>query len=269
MVARIALLLMAGLAGCGEPAAGEIARVFGEVHLHLYATGTHPAALFVAEPIAVAEVQGDSVLKQVMLPAREEGPCRLVLPSGCPPPCGPSATFVDAGAVHLRGDRGGAIDLTFHASLFSYQPVQQLVAGNVLFGAGEQVTVSGDGAQAPAFSGKLRNVEPLERLQPGALPWAKGAPWQVSWTPAHAGRVQIVLTVSTRDGTFSTLTCNVPDESGSFTLQGALVAALPAAPRDLSLDMSRDQLGYGDAGGGLGVIFHSGASLTVAGHEDP
>lgn len=264
----LAALLVASWAGCRGAPPPPVTDVYGEVHLHHYATGTHPAALFVAPAIPVAAVQGDSVLQQVTLPARMEGPCTLVLPSACAPPCGPSATFVDAGAVHLRGERGGTLDLTYHASQFSYQPVQALAPGTVLFAGGERVTVTGDGAEAPAFTGAIRVAEPLVLEGPAALPWPAGAPFEVAWTVGRGDRIQLVLLASTRDGLFSTLTCNVPDDAGRFTLPAGLIAALPAPPRDLRLEVSRDDFDYGNAGRGLGVIVHAGSSLSLSGHED-
>jgi hypothetical protein len=264
-VGRVALLLLA--AGCAETPA-PVDAVYGEVHVHLYDTGTHPSVLFVAQPIPLGEVEGDSVLRRVTLPARSEGPCTLVLPSACPPPCGPSGMLADGGAVHLRGDRGGTLDLTWHATLFSYQPTVIIPRGTVLFGAGETISVTGEGAQARPFSGSIVAVEPLVREAPAALPYPSGAPWRVSWQPAHAERIQIYLVASTGDGRFATITCNVPDEDGAFTIPSSLISSLPAPPRDLLLDVSRDQLAYASAGDNLGVILHSGSSLRIGGHEN-
>ncbi len=270
MKLAVALALVGlAVAGCGSATQAPVTLVYGEVHLHQYASGTHPAALFVAQPVPVAEVQGDSVLPLVDLPSQTDGPCTLVLPSGCPPPCSPGANFVDAGAVHLRGAEGGQLDLTYHASLFSYQPVQTLAPGSILFHGGEEVTVSGDGAAAPEFHGTIHGAQPLTIDAPASLPVAKGAPFAIAWEPGQAERIRLSLLASTRDGSFATLTCIVPDAPGGFTLPDGLLAGLPPPPRDLSLEVSRDELGFASASQGRGVILHSGFALTIAGHEDP
>jgi hypothetical protein len=59
------------------------------------------------------------------------------------------------------------------------------------------------------------------------------------------------------------------DTDGAFTLSDGLLAGLPPPPRDLSLEISRDELSFASAGQGRGVILHSGYALTLTGHEDP
>src|SRR3954471_5530496 len=99
-------LLLAVLSGCAPPP--EV--VYGEVHLHQFTGGSHPAAFFVAQPTPRSLVQGDSVLPSSP-PAAVRGECALTTTTcaRCVPPAP-----VDAGTIHVRGGtQAPLIDLSF------------------------------------------------------------------------------------------------------------------------------------------------------------
>jgi hypothetical protein len=223
-------------------------------------------ALFVDKAVPLAQVTGDSVLPAGNQQTMTSGACTLILPSGCPPPCGPGATFVDDGTVHLNGSTSWT--LSYHADLFSYVTDSDVPPGATVFQPGERVHVYSDGTSdpaGPAFSGDIRIVAPLVLTAPTALPAA--SPFVVSWTPDVSDRVQISLSVTTASGTYSQLICEGSDKDGQLTLPDDLLAALPAPPRDYLLEVSRDNLTNGSAGDGRGVVIHSSNVARLTGSD--
>ncbi|HZS37711.1 MAG TPA: hypothetical protein VFF06_12830 [Polyangia bacterium] len=269
--ALAAVLAGAACGGCSPSVADAngVSALYGEVHVHQFPGGVHPAALFLRQAVAADGVTGDSVVPTAALPSRVEGPCTLTLPSTCAPPCGPVPAFADGGAVHVRGGHSdGDVTLAFDAATENYAATPPLARGAAIFSGGEMLSVSGDGAEAPAFSGSVRAPVPLALAAP-AQPLAAANGVTVAWTPDQSDRIAISLVASTTDGRFAVLQCFVADAPGSFALPSSLLAALPAPPRDLQLEVSRDFLAHvPSVKSSDGVVVHAGWAVTVTGHED-
>jgi hypothetical protein len=83
-------------------------------------------------------------------------------------------------------------------------------------------------------------------------------------------RVQVTLIVSTSDGRFALVQCSADDTAAQSLLPATLMAQLPAPPRDVQLEVSRDQIvRVPSSQAGLGVIAHAGYAVSVDWHEDP
>jgi hypothetical protein len=256
-----------GAAACGSGASPPVSRLYGEVHLHEFPGGTHPGALFVDEPVARATVRGDSVLPPTMAPSARAGACELVESgAACPAPCRPPA-FADAGRVRIDGTRV-PVELALDRESASYLPTVPLAAGTLLFDGGEELIVRGDGAGAPGFAGEVRAPMPLTLRGPMPLTAADGV--LVSWAPDRSTAITITLVASTTDGRFAIVTCGAADADGALRVPDELIARLPAPPRDLQLQVSRDQIAYAPATvAGEGVVLHAGYAVTESAHEDP
>jgi hypothetical protein len=239
-------------------------QLYGEVHVHQFPGGTHPAALFLAQAVATASVDGDTVVPSVTLPTVTMGACVLTLPSSCAPPCGPVPDYIDGGAVHLRGERGGAIDLMFAAETGGYDAATQTER---VFADGERITVRGDGAVAPPFSGEI--VAPATLVAELPSPLAVKSGLAISWVPDRSDYLSLALAASTSDGSWGVVACRAADGDGQITVPPSLLAQLPPPPRQLSLSLSRDRLGYADGPAGEGILLHAGFALSAMGHEDP
>jgi hypothetical protein len=257
-----------GRAPSANQPGGDVSALYGEVHVHQFPGGVHPAALFLAQAVPAAPVSGDSVLETAALPSRTDGPCTLTLPSTCAPPCGMPPSLVSGGAVHVRGGRGDAdVTLAYDAPSQNYAAAPPIARGGSIFAGGELLAVSGDGAQAAAFAGSIRTPVPLALTSPAA-PLAAANGVTVAWTPDQSDRVAISLVASTSDGRFAVLQCFVADAPGRFELPASLLAALPAPPRDLQLEVSRDWIArVPSVNAGEGVLAHAGFALTLTGHE--
>ena len=52
-----------------------------------------------------------------------------------------------------------------------------------------------------------------------------------------------MLVVSKTDGRWAMVACVSPDDAGQLTFPAELIAQLPSPPRDLQLEVSRNQIG--------------------------
>jgi hypothetical protein len=261
---RVGLLASAWLcavAGCD----GAPSRLYGEVHVHQFRGGVHPAALFVATPVAAAAVRDDSVLPSALLPSRVEGSCQLILPAPCGAPCASGPTLADAGVVHIDGGRGlGAVELGLTGD--EYLPEPSLPPGASIFAGGERLRIHGDGGSAPAFAGELRAPLPLELTAPSTLALTGGL--RVEWKPDRAMRLRLSLVVSSSDGRYAIVRCDAPDPPGAFTFPPSLMSSFPEPPRDLSLEVWREEIVRAPARGDEGVLLHAAWQLKLEAHED-
>lgn len=272
--ARVASLCILFSAACGSESPPELRAFYGEVHLHGFAAGAHLAALFVDSPVPRAAVHGDSILGSASLSVAHaadadlaEGTCTLTFPAACVPPCAPP-TLVDAGRLHVTGGAGvERVELAFQAAQRTYQPVEPLPPGTPLFRGGEPLRVDGDGAVAPAFHGTVDAPEPLELLAPSALRLGDDA-LELRWAPARSTRIAIALVASTRDGRWAMIACTAGDAAGHLSIPAPLLAGLPAPPRDLQLEVSRDVIVHAPTDlPGTGVIVHASHAVKRDGYE--
>jgi hypothetical protein len=265
---RRLIAIVIALAGCGggspDPPAPQ--QLYGEVHVHGFAGGSHPGALFLARATPASQVMGDEVVDDRSAPIASVGPCTLSPAdcAGCAAPPDP----IDGGPVHIRGGLGIAdVELTFVAAQHAYLPTTP-VQGPI-FDGGEPLAIAGDGAAAPGFAGSLVAPVTLALTQPGARPRLDGD-FTVAWVPDRATRIDVTLVASTTDGRAAILECIGDDPTGQAILPASLIAQLPAAPRDLQLVVSRDQIVFAPADTpGLGVVLHAGFEASVDWHEDP
>jgi hypothetical protein len=245
-----AIAFLLALAGCSRAP-----RLYGEVHVHQFPGGSHPAALFLAA--GVPPVTGDTVVPDAA-PLASAGGCDLFTPDRPPPAI---TAPVDGGAVHIRGGRlAGAVDLRWgRRSGYLAQP--PFVPGTTVFAGGEPLEFSGDGATAPAFHGTLRAPMPLELRAPDRLERLAGL--VIEWVPGTAERVLVTAIASTSDGRFAVLKCVASDGAGRVTLPASLVERMPPPPRDLQLEVRRDAIGRAPPG----IILHASWALRLTGQE--
>ncbi|HZS41467.1 MAG TPA: hypothetical protein VFF06_31775 [Polyangia bacterium] len=259
------LVIAALAAGCGSgaPAQQQNASLFGEVHVHGFPGGAHPGALFIARGVPASQADGDSLFPTV--PARSDGACKLTLSTD--PRDAPWPPLVGAGNVRISG--GGQVpelELVFDASTSTYRPSPPLPAGRGIFDGGELLTITAPGGDAPGFSGTI--AAPMPIAVTSGLEPPDGADVIVTWVPDHAERIDAALLASTSDGRWAMVECTAPDEGGSLTMPASLLAAMPAPPRDLELDVSRDRLGVARAQSGAGVLVHAGYEVALKAHQD-
>jgi len=264
-------LFAVGVPACGGAAASPSPSwLYGEVHVHEFSGGVHPGALFVARPVAASATSGDSLFPPAT--TMQSGSCSLTLSSpetNAPLPGPIAGGLADAGLVRIAGGRGIAeVDLAVQLPEGSYLPTSRLPPGQPIFTGGETLRISGGGgAGAAAFAGSLAAPRPLTLTAPATLALADGADLPIAWVADHASRVTATLVVSTSDGRWAIIECDSPDEAGRVALPAALLAAMPAAPRDLQLEVSRDELAVAAGPSDSGVIIHAGYEASLDAHE--
>ena len=261
-IASLAAIVSAGCSS--KDPAGALPRAFyGEVHVHGFAGGSHPGALFIAAAVPADQVDGDDILPAPPVDATV-GSCRLMTRScaDCPAPPPP----IDGGGVHIKGGRGIAdVELRFVGG--TYRPTVPL--GGALFEGGETLTIDGAGATAAGFRGTLAAPMPLVLTLPRSARLGDGD-FMVAWVPDRSTRVDVTLVVSTTDGRFATIECVGDDASGELAVPAALVARLPETPRDVQLLVSRDVIvAQPSDHGGLAVVTHAGFETALSWHEGP
>lgn len=261
------LVLVCGCGGgsASRQSASVVASAYGEVHLHAFTGGAHPGALFVAMPTPMSEVDGDDILADRAPTIGHAGACVVYDRA-----CGRCSTprLVDGGAVHVRGGFSD-VDLAPDPQTGVYLPMPP--HSTPIFLGGETLRIDGDGsAAAPPFRGSLTAPEPFELTAPGAAPQVTdGADFAVAWPPAGtATRVEVTLIASQNSGHWATLQCDVPDGDGGVALPAALLALLPAAPRQMQLLVSRDVIVVAPSdAAGQGVVLHAGYETTTQWEE--
>jgi hypothetical protein len=262
-VTAIAWALVAGCGGSGSMDPGRIDSLYGEVHIHQFAEGSHLSALFVRTPVAAAAVDGDEILPSLPPNARD-GACTLTQLDPAALPSVPALS--EAGVVHLDGDR--AVELVWDGALMGYRLSQPLSLSAPAFAGGVTVQVTGDGGAAPAFAGSVTTPPPLELTTPRALALGDVGDLAIAWMPAHADVVTIDLVVSTDDGRAAQIHCVADDAAGALAVPRTLLSGVPARPRDLQLMVSRDQIVRAPSHTArLGVILHAGWEAALAAHE--
>lgn len=239
--------------GCHPRSASRMAKLVGEIHIHGFAGGVHPAALFAKTPVAADHVSGDSLVEDSA--SKHEGSC--VVTSSTVQPMLPQIQPIDAGVIRILGGAGvPRVELAFKNEQAMYLPVGELPRRE-LFSGGERITIEADGADAPAFRGSFDAPVPVEITEPVQLTLPKEG-LTVRWRPDHAERIVLELVASTRDGRWGVLRCKADDSAGQFSFPSKLVAGLPEAPRDLQLVVTRNQiLRVSSAVDGVGVILHA------------
>jgi hypothetical protein len=251
-----------------DPAPAMPSWLYGEVHVHEFSGGVHPGALFVAHPIAADKTSGDELFPSAT--TLQSKSCSLLLSASTTAvePTPPAPVMADAGLVRIKGGAGiSEVDLLAHPPDRSYLPASLLPPGEPIFTGGEMLQFSGSGASAPAFAGALAAPRPLTLERPETPTLSDGEALVITWLPDHAARVSATLVASTTDGRWALVECDAADEDGELALPAELLAQVPAAPRDLQLEVSRDQLGVALGPPDSGVLIHAGYSVTLRAHQ--
>ena len=91
---------------------------------------------------------------------------------------------------------------------------------------------------------------------------------ELRWTPSNATQIAILLVASTSDGRWAQVRCTGDDTTGRISIGAPLLAALPAPPRDLQLQVSRDQIErVPSARDGDGVVLHAAQQISLQGRQ--
>jgi hypothetical protein len=251
--------------GCrSRPAANGIAQLYGEVHIHGFAGGFHPAATFIWPGVPASEVNDDSIVSPAAPP---RAACSLARSTDARPDAAPPVAL-DAGVLRLRGGHGvPELALAFQRDSHSY-----LWAGDLphspLFLGGEPITIEGEGhGPVPSFRGILRAPSVLELLTGKPLEVGNGR-LAVSWKPGDAERIVLSLVASKQSGEWTVIRCRASDETGRFEFPEALLAELPPPPRELQLYVSREELvRVGSTDPSRGVLLHASYATKLSASE--
>ncbi len=243
-----------------------VTMLYGEVHIHQFADGAHLSALFVRAPVAAASVPGDEILP--LIPSTTSaGACTLTPLDAAKQP--PAPALVDDGTLHLvAADGSRTVELVWLQGTSSYAPITPLPLGAPVFAGGVRIAVDGAGAVMPAFSGAVVTPQPLMLTEPHALAIPAGGDLAITWPPAGGERVTVDLVVSRSDGASMLIECRAADADGTVAVPRALLDALPPRPRDLQLEVSRDDIVRAPSRkSGQGVLLHAGFEVALAAHE--
>lgn len=251
------LLLGACQAGADEEDAGgpAVDRFAGEVHLHQFPQGGHAWALFVADPVPLARVHGDQLFNLDPEPTRRAGPCSFypnqVVVEAAPP------RLVDAGEVLVTGSRRQPrIRMWFTTPRATYS-AEPAPGTDFLYDGGEDLAVNG---AALGLHGSLPAPLPMQVLAPdpqAPLHLPAAGPFPVRWVPAGGQLVLVRIIASQSSGRAGFLRC-LSDDSGGLTVAAELVGALPPPPRDVRIEVERDEERFlPTARPGIGVLTHA------------
>lgn len=251
--------------------------LLGEVHLHQFPAGSHAWAGFPSAPVPVSAVHGDQLVEIDDPIAASSGTCVLYVQPTCAQACAgasycaatdtcaalPDVVDVDGGEIDATGSSlQPTITLWYAGPASTYDSAPP--PGSVsLFAGGEALAIS-DRTPGFAFhttvSAPLPMVVTTPDLTQPDLPLA--GEFDLAWTPAGADQVVVILSASTRGGGAAAWVRCVTADLGTLAIPAAMIDALPPAPRDLRIEVERDQerlVPIERAGAsGLGVLLHVG-----------
>jgi hypothetical protein len=261
------------------PLPAAVERLVGEVHLHQFPAGSHAWAGFPEAPVAVGDVHGDQLFEIDDPIAAAEGACVLFVQPSCAAGCAgasycaaadrcaplPHVVDVDGGEVDATGSSlQPAIRMWFAGADSTYASEPPPGPAN-LFAGGEELVVT-DGTLGFAFRARVEAPAPMVVTSPDLTQpdVALSGALALRWTPGGADQVVVVLSDSAHDGEAAWVRC-VTADLGELDVPASLIGALPPAPRDLRIEVERDQERLvpvaRDGASGLGVLLH--ASFTA------
>ena len=257
--------------------------LIGEVHLHAYADGSHPAALFVAAPLPVSGSNGDDLVDLDPPIVAREGPCALHTQPTCAPACGGASlclrtntcvpiaplSSVDDGPVVVSGSRTlPSLGLRFSRPDARY--VSDPAPGPPLFAGGETLRIDG-GVGDYTFTATLLAPDAVVVTRPDLtrdLHFPVDGPFVVEWMRAQSLPMTITLTASTVGGGGAGFIVCVVADTGSLEVPASLLRGLPSPPRDLFFNIERRDLQLAHTRRrGLGVIVHAGSATSKNGRD--
>lgn len=259
-----------------------ITSLAGEVHLHQFPLGSHPLALFLAEPVPIDARQGDSIVEIDTAPTAVDGACTLYLAPQCsacgagqrctaPDVCSasPRFAFVDAGAVTVTGSAiVPSVRFWYDAPTSDYVSTPA-PGGTQLFAGREQLRVRG-GGEALAFDDfipaplavTLTEPDPASDLR---VPVSDAM--HVAWASEGSDSVEIVVFASSDDSRSGFIRCFTTD-GGALPIPASLVARLPPPPRATRIEVSRiEQRIVPTARDGVGVFLHVAQTTWMNGRD--
>lgn len=251
------VVLSVALAACSgdraaprqEPAGAS--GITAEIHVHQYPGGSHLTAGFLERPVPFRPELDEQLVHFHDTYAAREGECALTVSSRCTPTCdgdrefcalGGTCTpyeqlrFLDGGPVVVRGAPfADPIRLTYDAAGAYY--VSDRPSTEPVFIGGETLRVEVPGGPW-ALTTEIEAPIPAAPTSPVApLHVAADAPLRVEW-PIARGSVMVRLHASNKLGEWANVACTGEDR-GFAEIPRALIARLPAAPRDLTLELIR------------------------------
>lgn len=196
--------------------------IVGHIGVHQFALGSHAWANF-GGPIGLQQYTGDDPYGVEPPATRTAGGCALHVMSALDPP---KRVWRDAGEVEVLGGVE-RLRMWFFGAGYATEPA----AGSArLFRGGEQLVIRGRGFQTTIAAPSIPEVTDPRELH---------APFVVRWKSEASPAMVLVLTASPRDGRASAYIRCATADVGALTFPEDLVSALPAAPRDLRLDIER------------------------------
>jgi hypothetical protein len=268
-VARLALHLALapwvcmpiGLAACAG--ASEVDRLVGEVHLHQNPMSAYVHALFVDPPTPVAQARGDSALPTPPS-LYEEGGCQAYEVRGCTGDCNTPVT-IDAGEVEIAG-LAREIKLRYQPMFGGYD---DLVFDGAFLPGGAMVDARGQGrGKVPAWEGSVRLADPL---QISSTLGAGLGGLRFDWSPGtRPAEIEALISVTPQGPDAlptRVIRCAIDDAAGELRVPDAALALMPAAPRVIQIETTRQELVRVALGSGLGVVLHGGYSVSESRSE--
>ena len=263
----------------------EVTELIGEIHLHQFPLGSHGWAAFLKEPVPRALVKSDQLVDLQPAPSAVEGPCSLYVQPRCEPSCGAGmictgdakctpyvpVRYINAGELRVEGSRTVKQIRMWYAGPTAPYDVDPPAGRNHLFEGGDSLHVFGLAGDL-AFDGRTVGPDAVVVTQPNFdqdLHFHPGAvPLELAWVSQASLQVVVLVTSSSRaDGSGATIRC-VTSDTGGLTVPASMMAALPKAPRDIRLEIERnDERIFPTKRRGVGVIVHAAQSTWKNGVE--
>lgn len=265
------------------PSTAPVVAAVGELHLHQFPLGSHAWAAFVDAPVPLAQIAADELAVIQTKPTQVSSGCELYQPAHCSPACAsnafceadgvckslPLAKYVDAGDVHVTGSATlPALRLFFDPASGSYAS-DPPPGATKLFDGGERLVVRG-GHGRWSFEAAIPAPKAVVVTAPDLsldLHLPLDAAFDVAWQSESASSIVVTINASRADGDYGYVRCATSD-TGKLSVPREMMAALPRPPRDIRLEVERqEQKAFPTATDGLGVIVHAAQSTWKNGAE--
>lgn len=218
-------LLVACSGGGGDDAGGDDAGSNGPPPPNNgYVAITSTSAMSGTMPIVFGTASASFYVNQATGTCTEQvfGACTTFT---CPATV-PTPIYASAGTISVTG-LSQAITLTPQADK-TYMPFSQM---QPLFTGGEMITVSGTGAEAPAFSigvtapSRASITSPAPPPTNGSLTINRAQDFSVMWTGGGAGKLYVYFAGPSGSG--ASVSCGYDASAGSATVPAAALSVLP------------------------------------------
>jgi hypothetical protein len=276
--------LVAGCGGATTPrlSTATVDRLVGEVTIHEFPDWTHAWAVFLTDGVPFAQVRYDSILHPPPHASMQLGACEVIRGPVCHVPCGsraycqaddhcmpyPERTGIDAGTLSVVGGRGSLEPMTmrFDAASALYDSTPPPGPG-LVFAGGEPLTIALEGGSGvPASRTTLTTPPPLALIAPSLDPFLlpPAGPLHFSWTPGNAEFLEILLVASSNADAsrWTSIRC-LTDDGGDYDMPVDVLATLPAPPRSLHLEVTRNAEQVVPTDARNGILIHAGYTVAT------